>query len=63
MPHKLIAFFALLTASVFLLSYLGHRYEKQSDYLLSCWWGLPIVVFGAPLGMIAGSAFLAGLVA
>ena len=63
MPHKLVAFFALMTASVFLLSYLGHRYEKQLDYLLSRWWGLPIVVVGFPAGMIAGSALLAGLVA
>lgn len=63
MPHKLVAFFALMIASVFLMSYLAHRYEKQMDYLLSCWWGLPIVVVGFPAGMIAGSAFLAGLVA
>jgi uncharacterized protein YggT (Ycf19 family) len=50
---KIAAFFFLMAALLFLMSYLGHRYQSRLDRLLSQWWSPPLAILGCAVIAVA----------
>lgn len=57
-----VAFAVVMIGSVFLICYLGHRFERQVGWLLDRWWGLPLMLMGWPVLAFAAAFGAAELV-
>ena len=57
-----IAFAAALLFGMYLMGYLGHRYEAAAERILDRWWGFPTVMLGGCVLIIGGAIAVAEIV-